>query len=251
MALAAIAWLAPPASAAIPEPVGHVNDFADVIDAETEAQLEEELAALARETGAEVAVAAVDRVPDGDIDRAAVEWFAAWGVGRRGRDDGVLILCAVGDRRVRIEVGYGLEPVLPDAVAGRIIRERMAPAFREGRYGEGLAAGARAVAERIRSGAVGDTEDGAAAPGGEFPWLEVLVVALILGVVAYQFAAAARSAAREDPEARRRRRGRWDRDDWATGGFSGGGGFGGGGGGGGFGGFGGGSSGGGGASGSW
>jgi uncharacterized protein len=76
-----------------------------------------------------------------------------WRVGDKRLDTGVILLVFVKERRVRLEVGYGLEPVLPDAVAGQIIREAIAPRFREGRYAEGLQAAVEAVYRRIEGGA--------------------------------------------------------------------------------------------------
>lgn len=134
---------------AYPPPVGHVNDFAGVMRQDAVTSLEAALVELEQRTGAEVAVATVPTVPDGNIEQAAVDLFKEWGVGKQGADNGVLVLCAVQDRAVRIEVGYGLEPVLPDAVCGRIIREQMVPQFRAGDYSAGLTAGALAVAGLI------------------------------------------------------------------------------------------------------
>jgi uncharacterized protein len=88
-------------------------------------------------------------VPDGDVDTAAVDLFEAWGIGKKGKNNGVLILCAVEDRRIRIEVGYGLEGILPDAKAGRIIDQLMLPHFRAGDLPTGLASGTLAVATVI------------------------------------------------------------------------------------------------------
>ncbi len=73
-----------------------------------------------------------------DVEGFAVRVFEAWKLGEKGRDNGVLVVVSGGDRRVRIETGYGNEGALTDAQAGRIIRSAIAPAFREGKYGEGL-----------------------------------------------------------------------------------------------------------------
>lgn len=131
------------------KPTGRVTDVAGVIDEHQTQQLETLLAEVERQTSAEMAVVTVPTVTDGDIETAAVELFRDWGIGKRGKDNGVLILCAIRDRRVRIEVGYGLEHVLTDAICGRIIREQMVPQFRAGRYADGLIAGALSVAELV------------------------------------------------------------------------------------------------------
>ena len=143
------ARLSPAWAAVYPAPVGRVNDFAHLLDDSAVQQLDDVLSELEARTGAEVAVVTVPSVEGGDIERAAEELFHQWGVGKRKSENGVLILCAVGDRRVRIEVGYGLERALPDAVCGRIIRERMAPHFKAGDYPAGLIDGTVAVASLI------------------------------------------------------------------------------------------------------
>ena len=142
-------------------PQGLVNDFAGVINSQTAQQLESALLDLERQTGAEVAVVTVPTVPGGDIEKAAADLARDWGIGKRGKDDGVLILCAVQDRRVRIEVGYGLEAILPDAKTGRIIDEQMLPRFRAGDFSTGLVNGALAVADVIAKDAGVTRGDGA------------------------------------------------------------------------------------------
>jgi len=130
-------------------PQGLVNDFAGAMSPQVAQQLEATLLELERQTGAEVAVVTVPTVPGGDIERAASDLVQDWGIGQRSKDNGVLILCAVQDRRVRIEVGYGLEAILPDAKTGRIIDEQMLPHFRAGDLATGLVDGTLAVADVI------------------------------------------------------------------------------------------------------
>ena len=205
-------------------------------------------------TGVELAVVTVADLGGEEIEPAAVDLFRAWGIGRKGKDDGVLILLAWRERRVRIEVGYGLEGILPDGLCGSIIRREMAPGLAAGRVGPGLLRGASAVAGVIAKDR-GVTITGAVAPesgeeGERGPphaiFLTALFVALILSAVF-------RAASRRRGWMWTGRGGWWDgRGPGGYGGMFGGfggmgGGFGGGGGG--FGGFGGGRSGGGGASG--
>lgn len=241
---AAAMVMLPPAGAAssYPPPSGHVNDFAGVMRPEAVQQLEQVLIELQRQTGAEVALATVSTVPDGDVERAAVDLFAQWGIGKKGSDNGVLVLCAVQDRKVRIEVGYGLEAVLPDAVSGRIIREQMVPLFRAGDMSGGLVNGGTAVAQLIaqHAGVTLTTAPQVAPASTTRPdWVFLFFIVFILF-----FSVLSRLG--------RMRGGYGGVYGGGWGGGFGGGGFGGGGfGGGGFGGFGGGGSGGGGASGSW
>jgi uncharacterized protein len=81
------------------------------------------------------------------VEEYANKLFHEWGVGKRGRDNGVMLLVAPGEHKVRIEVGYGFEPVLPDGLAGEIIREQCLPAFRNGNYAGGMTAAVRRIAE--------------------------------------------------------------------------------------------------------
>lgn len=234
-----IGAFADPATTRAPE--GHVNDFAGVLRPDDRQRLEQRLVDLERTTGAEVALLTVERVPNGDIERAAVDQFQAWGVGKRGRDNGVLILCAIQDRAVRIEVGYGLEPILPDSICSRIIRERMVPAFRRGDFSTGLVDGTEAVAKIIERGEPARVEAPAKSVGDADANLALVVVIIGFFILQWMITSAL------GPGVWMRRRRWWD-DPWNGGGWSSGG-FGGGSGG--FGGFGGGSSGGGGASGGW
>jgi len=105
--------------------------------------------ALERETGAEIATLLVPHVDD--VEAFATSYFNHLGIGKREHQSGVLILVVVDRRRVRIEVGHGLEAVVTPDAAQRIIHEVLAPAFRDGRYGEGLIQGVEAVGALIRA----------------------------------------------------------------------------------------------------
>lgn len=133
-----------------PKPVGYVNDFAGVMDDQSRAKIEELLGAVENTTTAQVAVVTTKTfAPYASIEEYAVKLFAAWGIGAKGKDNGVLIVVAVDDRRMKIEVGYGLEGAIPDAAAGEIVTDKITPYFKQGNFGEGLYAGALAVSERI------------------------------------------------------------------------------------------------------
>jgi uncharacterized protein len=254
------------ARAASPQPApppltDTVNDFAGVIDESSRAELDKRIRALQSVTGDAIAVATVKTFqPYGSIEEYAVKMFenGGRGIGQKGKDNGLLLLVAIDDRKVKVEVGYDLEGMIPDAYAGDTIREAVVPAFRRSAYGEGLLAAVTRLINRIaeqRGVAIPDVPAPAAArqqrPRTNFPWIFVFWIVVML-------IASARSN-------RRRRRRYWGHGPWSGwmggpgsfggGGFgSSGGSFGGGGGGfggGGFGGFGGGRSGGGGASGSW
>ncbi len=244
-----------------PQLTAAVNDFAGVIDATSKAELERRINSLMSASGDVVVVATVPNIEGFmDIREAAVKTFEnhGRGIGQKGKDNGLLILVALAERQVAIEVGYDLEGLITDGFAGSVIREQIRPEFREGRYGPGLVRGATTLIHRIAEGRGVQLQDvpREAAPvrrrntGGAACWPFIIFFILMLLM-------------NRGGRGRRRRR-RWGGPFiWTSGvgpfggGFGGGGfgggfgGFGGGGGGGGFGGFGGGRSGGGGASGSW
>lgn len=106
--------------------------------------------ALERATGAQLAVAVVESIePYGSIEQYSIALAEAWGVGSGEEDNGVLLVLAMGERRVRIEVGYGLEGAITDGTAGAILDEAVLPALREGQYGAGLLRGMEAVSAEI------------------------------------------------------------------------------------------------------
>jgi uncharacterized protein len=229
-----------------------VNDFAHVIDAGSRMELDRRIRALQQATGDVVVVATVPTFqPYGDINEYAVKMFenGGRGIGQKGKDNGLLIVAAMNDRQIRIEVGYDLEQFIPDGFAGETIRQAIGPEFRQGHYGQGLLAGATHIINRIaekRGVTLQDVpQETRRRPsnGPRFPpFLFILIIWIVIALIR---------------GSRPRRRtfwgGPWSGWSGGVGGF-GGGGFGGGGfggGGGGFGGFGGGGSGGGGASGSW
>src|SRR4051794_12228810 len=140
------------AQPAPPRLTAPVNDFAHVIDAQSAAELDRRIHALQAASGDVVVVATVPTFqPYGDINEYATKMFenGGQGIGGRGKDNGVLVVVAVDDRKVRIEVGYQLEQFITDGFAGQTIRESMLPEFRTGSYGRGVLAGTTSVINRI------------------------------------------------------------------------------------------------------
>ncbi|HEX3703140.1 MAG TPA: TPM domain-containing protein [Vicinamibacterales bacterium] len=239
-------------AADLPELTQPVNDFAHVIDASNAAAIARMIETLKGATGDVVIVATVPDIDGyGDIQEYANKLFAnhGRGIGDKGKDNGLLILLALKERKVWIEVGYSLEQWVTDGFSGETSRAYMVPEFRNGQYGAGLRAGTERVVGRIAQGR-GVSLQGVRPPtvrprqtGGALPfWLPFLVFIIIMIV----------SRIGGGPGSGLRRGGwsGWSSGVGPFGGGWGGGGFGGGGGGG-FGGFGGGSSGGGGGGGSW
>ncbi|NWA85365.1 YgcG family protein [Pseudomonas sp. D2002] len=118
-----------------------VIDLTGTLDAQTLARLKLELDALERRKGSQVAVLLVPTTGDASIEDYANQVFRAWKLGRKDVNDGILLLVAKDDRKVRIEVGYGLEGTVTDLLAHRIIDEHITPAFRQGNYVGGVARG--------------------------------------------------------------------------------------------------------------
>jgi uncharacterized protein len=127
---------------------GYVNDFAHVLDANTVAQIEEICRQIDEKAHAQIAVVTVHSLDGGDIESYAVDLFHQWGVGSKSTNRGVLILYAIDDHRARIEVGYGLEPILPDGKVGGFQREAI-PLMRSGSYNQALLLVTSRVAQTI------------------------------------------------------------------------------------------------------
>src|SRR5882672_7111409 len=161
------------------KPEGYVSDFAHVIDAQSKAQLENYGASVERATGVQMALVTIRKLEGEPIEDVANTIFRAWGVGHKGKNDGIMLLLAVGDRRSRLEVGYELEPILPDGFAGSILRE-MRPALRQGQYGEAMMAAAQAIGSTIAKAknVSIDTQLPRRVPrasGGSIPWGPLLI----------------------------------------------------------------------------
>ncbi|HUT36419.1 MAG TPA: TPM domain-containing protein [Planctomycetota bacterium] len=161
------------------QPQGRVSDFAGILSAQDRDALDGLLAGLERRTTAQVAIVTLASLEGGQVDDFTHKLFQRWGVGRKGKNNGVMLLVAVRDRKARIEAGYGLEPVLPDVLAGRILREDLFPAFREERYADGLIRAARRIATIVERGepAAKLPDDASHAPEG-LPGTVFLIVFL-------------------------------------------------------------------------
>ena len=133
----------------VPRLTGRVVDLTSTLTGSERAALEQKLAALEQRKGSQVAVLMVKSTQPEAIEEFSLRVAEAWQIGRGKTDDGVVVVVAKDDRRMRIEVGYGLEGAVPDALAKRIIAEQMTPHFRDGDYAGGLNAGIDALAKLI------------------------------------------------------------------------------------------------------
>jgi uncharacterized protein len=133
----------------IPEPSGYVNDHAGVMDENARARLEAFLDQVEKKTGAQFAVLTVKNTAPLTPSEYKVKVFDQWQIGKKGEDNGLLLLVSVDDHEARFETGYGLEGTLPDGFESRVFRNDMAPHFREGDYAGGIVAGMLACASRL------------------------------------------------------------------------------------------------------
>ncbi|MDO8462045.1 MAG: TPM domain-containing protein, partial [Deltaproteobacteria bacterium] len=136
-------------AAELPKYTGWVNDFAGVIDAEKTKELTALMAGVEQASGIEMAVVTIRSLEGEDIEGYAVRLFKTWGIGKKEKNNGLLILAAIEDHRARIEVGYGLEETINDAFAGRVLREVLFPSFQKGEYGEGLLQATQVLTARL------------------------------------------------------------------------------------------------------
>jgi len=132
-----------------PKSTGRVNDFANVIDPATEADIDRQLDQLEQKTSSEIAVVTVSSLDGMSVDEYANKLFKQWGVGQAKQDNGVLVLVAPTEHKIRIEVGYGLEGVLPDGLAGEVIRDNFTPKFKGGDYSGGIRDGVNRLTEIV------------------------------------------------------------------------------------------------------
>lgn len=128
---------------------GWVNDFADIIDRVSKEKINLIIDELEKKTGAEIAIVTLASLENENIEDFANRLFEKWGIGKKGKNNGVLILVAFKEKKIRIEIGYGIEGIIPDAKAGRIIREIMSPLFREGKFGEGILNAVYVISQEI------------------------------------------------------------------------------------------------------
>ena len=237
-----------------PNPPRLVNDLARLMQPAEADALESKLVAYNDSTSSQIAVVTVPTLDGNDISDYAQKLYEAWGIGRKGKNNGILILVAQQEHQARIQTGYGLEGAVPDALAKRIISNTLVPAFRQNQYYAGLDRGTDQLIALAKGEYQADPADARPqgrrnSSGSGFPfWLIILVLVIVFTMLRNRGGGGGRG--------NRGFGGGFIPPIIFGGGFGGGGGGGwggggGGGGGGGFGGFGGGSSGGGGASGSW
>jgi uncharacterized protein len=185
-------------AAEVPYLAGRVVDDARILSPAARERIEATLSAHEEHTGNQVAVLTVPSLGNESIEEYAVKVFSTWKLGRKGQDNGVLLVVAPEEHRMRIEVGYGLEATLPDSTAGSILRAELTPRFKTGDFDGGVEAGVAAILAVLEGRGSGGESSGsasgeapppAAKTGGGFnepdlPWVErILIGAFIFGII--------------------------------------------------------------------
>jgi uncharacterized protein len=159
-----LVWLAVSSAFALDtsklKPSGYVNDFAKVLDPAGKARLEAYCTTLEQSTGVQMAIVTVDTLDDEPAEDVGNRLFREWGIGKKGKDNGVLMLFAIKDHKNSVELGYGIEPLISDADAGSILRG-IRPILRQGNYSGALLAAAQEIGNQIAQG------QGVALPGAQ------------------------------------------------------------------------------------
>jgi len=139
-------------------PSQDVNDYAGLLSPAEKTAIEARCKQLRDKTGAQLAVVTLGSLDGGDIDDFANKLFAQWGIGQKGKDNGLLLIVSMAERKYRLEVGYGLEPIIPDILASRVLRDKLRPRFREQHYAAGLTDAVNTIAELVEKGEPADRE---------------------------------------------------------------------------------------------
>lgn len=165
---------------------GYVNDFAGVLSPGSVRQLNDYCARLEKATGAQIAIVTIETLDGEPVDEVANLLYRQFGVGQKGKNEGALFLLSIRDRRSRLEVGYGLEPILPDGFAGSLLRE-LRPALRNADYGAAMNTAVATIGERIAqakgvtiSGSTPRRAEKETHPGWVIGGLVLLVVLVVL-----------------------------------------------------------------------
>ncbi|MEO6928806.1 MAG: YgcG family protein [Casimicrobiaceae bacterium] len=196
-ALATLSWLATAACAAdVPYLTGRVVDNAEILKPATRAELDRLLQAHESATTDQIAILTTRSLGGESIEQYAQQVFGAWKLGQKGKDNGILLVVAPSEHKMRIEVGYGLEGSLPDVIAARIIRDIMTPPFKSGDYDAGVQKGAAAIVAQLEghgdslglSSSVATDAPHALlqfdAPSNTMPWpMRILVGCFVFGII--------------------------------------------------------------------
>jgi len=169
------------------KPEGYVSDFAHVLSADSKQALEDYCGRVERATGVQMALVTIPTIEGEPIDTVSNTLYRKWGIGKKGKDEGILLLIAVNDHKDRLEIGYGLEPILPDGFDGSVLRS-MRPELRLGHYGPAMLTAAEQMGLRIAQAKGVSLDFGLRRPARTpmvqrqrgIPWLLIIVGILVL-----------------------------------------------------------------------
>ncbi len=164
----------------VPRPTGYVNDSAGMLTSSTKLKLEHFLEGFERSDSTQLVVLTIPTLEGEVLEEYALKAAEAWGIGQKGKDNGALLLIAKQERKIRIEVGYGLEGRLTDLLAGRIIDNEITPRFKSGDIDAGIIAGVAAMAEAVRGEYQGSGRTAGQKKKRRSPW-GALALLLFLG----------------------------------------------------------------------
>lgn len=157
-----------------------VNDFTGTLSSDQQQKLEQKLVAFDDSSSTQIAIAIVRSVGDYDINEYALELGRKWGVGSSGKNNGIMIVVALGDRKISIQTGYGLEGVLPDIYAKRIIENEIKPGFKAGNYYAGLDAGTTAIIKYTKGEYKNDKPKGKDGGGASSIFIILIIIIVII-----------------------------------------------------------------------
>lgn len=166
-------------AADVPPLRGHVNDYAGILSPDAVQQLESELTDFERTDSTQIVVLTVPSLEGQVIEEYSIRVVEAWQLGQKGKDNGALLLVSKNDRKIRIEVGRGLEGKLTDLVSGRIIRNEITPAFKRGDFDGGIAAGVHAIEATVRGEYQAESGDLRQGRKGANPIFTLLIFVLV------------------------------------------------------------------------
>jgi len=142
----------------VPALKGRVNDYGDMLSSSTERQLDAVLGDLERTDSTQIAVLTIPSLEGDSLEDFSIRVAEKWGIGQKGKDNGAILIISKNDRKIRIEVGYGLEGTLTDLTSGRIIRNVIVPYFKRGDFNAGISNGVHAMIQAVRGEFKGDAK---------------------------------------------------------------------------------------------
>jgi uncharacterized protein len=175
-----LCFLATPLAALeVPALKGHVNDYANLLSRETVAALEARLAEFEKAESTQIVILTIPSLQGEVLEEYSIKVAGRWKIGQKKLDNGVILLISKNDRKMRIEVGYGLEGRLTDLLAGRIIDNDIRPFFKEGKYDAGVSSGVNAIVQAVRGEYRGMKPEPAEKPG--FLRSEIVIPVCVVG----------------------------------------------------------------------